>query len=59
MGTRWMGWWYLAIAVGFGILAIDHILVGDVPWLIGVRIILAFGFGFLSWMELRGRHKRR
>ncbi len=53
-----MGWWYLAIAIGFGILAIDHILVGDVPWLIGVRIILAVGFGFLSWMELRGKRKR-
>ncbi len=48
-----MGWWYLAIAVGFAILAIDHILTKDAPWLIAVRVVIASGFGFLAWMELR------
>ena len=54
-----MGWWYLAIAIGFAALAIDHIVVGDKPWLIGVRFIIAAGFGFLSWTELAGKRKER
>ena len=51
----WMGWWYLAIALGFLALAIDHALTRDKIWLIGIRLIIAAGFGFLAWMELRGR----
>ncbi|MBV8864581.1 MAG: hypothetical protein JO210_04190 [Acidobacteriaceae bacterium] len=49
----WMGWWYLAIATGFTILAIDHVVMRDTPWLIAVRLVIAGGFGFLAWMELR------
>jgi hypothetical protein len=48
-----MGWWYLAIAFGFLALAIDHALTRDKVWLIGIRLIIAGGFGFLAWMELR------
>jgi hypothetical protein len=48
-----MGWWYLAIAAGFMILAIDHMMMREAPWLIGVRLVTAGGFGFLAWMELR------
>ena len=51
-----MGWWYLAIALGFLALAIDHALRRDQGWLIGIRLIIAGGFAFLAWMELR--HKR-
>ena len=46
-----MGWWYLAIAVGFAVLAVDHLLTGDVAWLVAIRVILAGGFGFLAWNE--------
>lgn len=35
-----MAWWYAAIALGFGLLAIDHLMVGDKAWLIGVRVAL-------------------
>ena len=48
---RWLAWWYLAIAVGFVLLAIDHMIIHDKAWLIGVRLILAAGFGLLSRME--------
>ncbi len=48
-----MGWWYLAIATGFMILAIDHMVMRDAAWLIGIRLVIAGGFGFLAWMELR------
>jgi hypothetical protein len=48
-----MGWWYLTLSVGFAALAIDHVLIRDVWWSIGVRVIIAAGFGLLAWMELR------
>ncbi|HEX4167581.1 MAG TPA: hypothetical protein VHZ55_19105 [Bryobacteraceae bacterium] len=56
---RWLGWWYLAIAAGFAALAIDHWLLHDIPWLVGVRLILSAGFGLLSWMEFRSRKRQR
>ena len=58
-GFRWMAWWYVAIAVGFALLAIDHIVTGDKPWLIGVRIVIALGFGFLAYMEFRAKPRNR
>ncbi|MBV8811824.1 MAG: hypothetical protein JO033_24400 [Acidobacteriaceae bacterium] len=57
-GVRWMGWWYCAIAIGFALLAIEHMLTGDKPWLIGVRFVIAAGFGFLGWMEFHARHPK-
>jgi hypothetical protein len=55
---RWMAWWYTAIAVGFALLAIDHLLVGDKPWLIAVRVVIALGFGFLAYMEFRAKTRK-
>jgi hypothetical protein len=55
--TPWMGWWYLAIALGFVALAIDHAVMRDKIWLIGVRIVIAGGFGFLAWMELTSKRR--
>jgi hypothetical protein len=54
----WLAWWYLAIAVGFALLAIDHLLIRDKAWLIGIRLILAAGFGLLSRMEFTKKRKR-
>lgn len=57
--VQWMAWWYIAIAIGFALLAIDHLMTGDKPWLIGVRVVIAAGFGLLGYMELRAKdHKR-
>lgn len=56
--ARWMAWWYLAIAAGFALLAIDHIVMGDRPWLIAIRVIIAAGFGLLAYMEFRGVRRK-
>jgi nitrate reductase NapE component len=52
-----MGWWYFAIALGFVALAIDHALMRDKIWRIGIRVVIAGGFGFLAWMELRNQRR--
>lgn len=49
--SRFLAQWYLAIAIGFALLAIDHIILRDSAWMIGIRLILAAGFGVLSRME--------
>ena len=54
---QWLAWWYLAIAVGFVLLAVDHMIIRDKPWLIGIRLILAAGFGLLSRMEFTKKRK--
>jgi hypothetical protein len=54
---KWMAWWYLAIAAGFALLAIVHIVNRGKPWLIGIRLVIAAGFAFLASMEFRARKK--
>jgi len=56
-GIRWLAWWYLAIAVGFVLLAIDHMIIWDKAWLIGIQLILAAGFGLLARMEFVKRRR--
>ena len=53
----WLAWWYLAIAVGFVLLAINHLIIRDKAWLIGIRLVLAAGFGLLSFMEFAKKKK--
>ncbi|HTU46802.1 MAG TPA: hypothetical protein VMF91_17170 [Bryobacteraceae bacterium] len=55
---RWMAWWYSAIAIGFALLAVDHILTRDKAWLILVRVAIAAGFGFLAYMEFRSKGRK-
>jgi hypothetical protein len=52
--ARWLAWWYLAICLGFLLLSIAHAISRDRPWLIAVRLIVAAGFGVLSWFEFKG-----
>jgi len=54
-----MAWWYSAIAIGFALLAIDHIMTRDKAWLIGVRVAIAAGFGLLAYMEFRAKDRKR
>ena len=56
---RWMAWWYAAIAIGFALLAIDHLVTGDKLWLVGVRAIIALGFALLAAMEFKTRKRNR
>ncbi len=49
------GWWYLSIGAGFVLLAVNRLLVGDVPWLIGIRFLIGAGFFLLGYLELKRR----
>ena len=55
----WMAWWYCAIALGFVLLAINRVILRERPWLIGLRLLIVFGFGALAALEFRtkGRSK--
>jgi hypothetical protein len=57
--SQWIGWWYIAIGIGFALLAISHVLTGGAVWLIALRIIVAAGFVFLGWMELRSKKSKK
>lgn len=59
LSSRWMAWWYSAIALGFALLAINRAIVGEKLWLIGVRVVIAFGFGTLALMEFRTKDGKR
>jgi hypothetical protein len=52
-GKSWLAWWYLTIAAGFVLLALVHIIGRDRPLPITVRLIIALGFGLLSYMEFK------
>ncbi len=54
-----MAWWYSAIAIGFVLLAIDHLITRDNGWLIAVRAAIAAGFGLLAYMEFRSSARKR
>ena len=53
----WLAWWYLAIAIGFALLALDHVITHDRPLGIVVRLIIAVGFGLLSFMEFTAKKR--
>ena len=54
----WMAWWYCAIALGFMLLAINRAILGERPWLIGLRFVIALGFGALAALEFRAKGRR-
>jgi len=54
-----MVWWYASIAVGFFLLAIDHLVMRDNAWLIMVRFVISGGFAILAWFEARTRRRRQ
>ena len=53
--SRMVAWWYGAIAMGFLLLAVNRAILGERPWLIGVRLVIAAGFAALSTMEFRAK----
>lgn len=54
--SRLLAWWYVAIAVGFALLAIVHALFGEKLWLIGMHVIIALGFAALAAMEFQAQN---
>lgn len=50
---RWFGWWYLTIAAGFLLLALNRWLRGERLSLVLLRVAIAAGFAVLSMLEFR------
>ena len=55
----WIAWWYSTIAIGFVLLAINRAILGEKPWLIGLRLLIALGFGALAALEFRTKGRRK
>ena len=51
--ARLYGWWYVTIGLGFLLLSIRAFIVGDKPWLIALRMVIAAGYGALGYIQLR------
>ena len=51
--TKYQGWWYIAIGIGFLLLAIVNTMRGARLAGIVVRLVIAVGFEILAWMHFR------
>src|SRR5260370_16515421 len=54
----WVAWWYGTIALGFALLAIHRAILRERPWLIGLRIMIALGFGALAALEFQAKDRK-
>ena len=59
VAARWLGWWYLAIGVGFSLLAARKLMVGAPAWQALLRFAIAAGFFLLAWSYLRASSRGR
>ena len=57
--SRFYAWWYFAIALGFLLLAVNRMLMGEKMWLIVLRVVIAAGFAALGYIELRAHSRTR
>jgi len=57
--SRIYAWWYLAIALGFLLLAVNKALTGEKAWLVVLRLVIACGFGALGYSEFRSRSQTK
>jgi hypothetical protein len=51
--ARWLGWWYVCIGLGFGLLGLRNFLAGGRAWGIVLRCVIAIGFVLLGAGSLR------
>lgn len=58
-GNIWFAWWYAAISLGFVLLAINWAINGERAWLVGLRLVIAAGFGVLAAFEFRAVRSNR
>jgi hypothetical protein len=54
----WFRWWYVAIGVGFLLLATRAMILGDRPLNVGLRYVIGFGFLLLARVMFRGRQEK-
>jgi hypothetical protein len=57
--SRIYAWWYLTVALGFVLLAVNKALTGEKTWLIVLRLVIAGGFAALGYAELRARRRTK
>ena len=57
--SRIYAWWYLTIALGFLLLAINRALTGEKAWLVVLRFVIAAGFAALGYAEFRSRSQTK
>jgi fructose-specific phosphotransferase system IIC component len=55
LNSKWFGWWYVTIGIGFAMLALRNYFAGAGAFAISLRSILAAGFVVLGITTLRGR----
>jgi fatty acid desaturase len=51
--SRLFGWWYITIGVGFVLLAVNRVVIGDRSWSMVLRWLIAAGFLALGYFEVR------
>jgi hypothetical protein len=57
--SRIYAWWYLTIALGFLLLAVNKALTGEKAWLVALRFVIAAGFAALGYAEFRSRSQTK
>ncbi len=51
--SKYWGWWYVSIALGFLLLAAVHLIQGAGWQDVTLRVGVAAGFALLGWMQIR------
>jgi fatty acid desaturase len=51
---RFYGWWYIVLGIAFAVMAAVFMTWGDPPWLVALQFVIAAGFGFLGYLQLKG-----
>lgn len=51
--SKYWGWWYVSISLGFLLLAIVNTMRGARLAATVIRIVIAIGFALLGWMQFR------
>jgi hypothetical protein len=51
--SKYWGWWYVSIGVGFLLLAIVNTMRGASLGGIAIRVVIAIGFEILGWIQFR------
>ena len=52
-----LGWWYITIGVGFLLLAVNRIIIGDALRQIAMRFVISSGFVALGYFELKSKFR--
>lgn len=52
--SRLFGWWYLSIGLGFFLLGLRYLVLGQPVRFVLLRWAIAAGFFILGWATLRG-----